>query len=143
LNPHQPRAIMGDHNGDDMTIRGISDHVIVERESAHDVFEIVGHKEHRGTVVAVGPGKLRQDPTTGKEWFCPMTVKAGDRILFSHRAGMEQTIEGRKLLVMHETDILCILDDDATVALGADWRQEECQVVGTYNVHNNGKAVRV
>lgn len=126
-----------------MAIRALHDHIIVERESAHAMFEIVGHKEHRGIVVAVGPGRFRKDPETEREWFCPMTLKVGDRILFSHRAGMEQEIEGRKLLVMHEADVLCALDDDATVDLGADWRQESCQVVGTYNVGSNGKAVRV
>lgn len=125
-----------------MTIRALHDHVIVERESAHDLFEIVGHKEHRGIVVAVGPGKYRADPETGREWFCPMTLKVGDRVLFSHRAGMEQEIEGRKLLVMHEADILCALDDDATVDLGADWRPEVSQQVGAYEVRG-GKAARV
>ena len=126
-----------------MAIRALHDNIVVKRESAHDIFEIVGHKEHRGTVVAVGPGKFRSDPETGREWFCPMTLKVGDRILFSHRAGMEQEIEGQKVLVMHEADVLCALDDDADVALGADWRQEACDVVGTYNIGNNGKAVRV
>ena len=125
-----------------MAIRGISDHVIVERESAHAMFEIVGHKEHRGVVVAVGPGKHRADPETGREWYCPMTVEAGDRILFSHRAGMEQEIEGRKLLVMHEADILCILEDDASVSLGDDWRTEASTQVGAYEVRGQ-KAVRV
>jgi len=125
-----------------MAIKALQDHVIVERESAHSVFEIVGHKEHRGIVVAVGPGKYRSDPETGRDWFCPMTVNAGDRVLFSHRAGMEQEIEGRKLLVMHEADILCVLEDEASVALGEDWRAEKSQQVAAFDTRG-GKAVRV
>ena len=125
-----------------MSIRALHDHVVVEREAAHAMFEIVGHKEHRGLVVAVGPGKHRQDPETGKEWFCPMTLKVGDRVLFSHRAGMEQEIEGRKVLVMHEADILCALDDDATVEMGADWRTEASTSVGQFDIRGD-KAVRV
>lgn len=125
-----------------MGIRALSDHVIVRREGVNSIIQVVGHKEHIGEVVAVGPGKHRADPATGSEWFCPMTVKTGDRVMFSHRAGMETEIEGQKLLVMHEADILCVMEPDAAVGIGDDWRQESCDVVGTYNVGTNGKAVR-
>lgn len=125
-----------------MTVRALHDHIIVRRESAHNLFEIVGHKEHRGVVVAVGPGKFRSDPQTGREWFCPMTLKVGDRILFSHRAGMDTQIEGENLLVMHEADVLCVLEDDATVGMGEDWRTEQSTSVAAYDARH-GKTVKV
>jgi co-chaperonin GroES (HSP10) len=125
-----------------MAFRALHDIIIVKRESTDSIIEIVGHKEHIGTVLVAGPGKYCQNKETGAEWFVPMTVKAGDRIMFSHRAGMEVTIDGEKVLSMHEADVICVLEPDAAVSMTDDWRQEACDVVGTYNVHGQ-KAVRV
>lgn len=125
-----------------MTIRALHDHVIVEREGVQSIIEIVGHKDHIGRVVAVGPGKFRSDPETGEEWFCPMTLKPGDRVMFSHRAGMERDIEGRKLLVMHEADILCALDPEGTVGMGDDWRPEQSTQIAAYDA-TGGTARRI
>jgi co-chaperonin GroES (HSP10) len=118
-----------------MTFRALHDILIVKRESTESIIEVVGHKEHIGTVLCAGPGKHCENKETGFTWFVPMTVKPGDRIMFSHRAGMEVNIEGEKLLSMHEADIICILEPDAHVAMTDDWRQEACDVVATYNVH--------
>jgi chaperonin GroES len=38
-----------------------------------------------------------------------MDVKAGDRVLFAKYAGTEIKIEGKKLLIMKETDVLAIV----------------------------------
>ena len=40
----------------------------------------------------------------------PLTVKAGDRILFGKYSGSEVKIDGEELLIMKEEDVLGILD---------------------------------
>lgn len=56
-------------------------------------------KPQRGTVVAAGPGKKDE----------PITVKAGDTVLYSKYAGTEINLDGEELLIMRESDILAIV----------------------------------
>jgi chaperonin GroES len=56
-------------------------------------------KPQRGTVVAAGPGKKDE----------PMTVKAGDTVLYGKYAGTEISIEGNDYLIMRESDLLAIV----------------------------------
>ncbi|NBW43557.1 MAG: co-chaperone GroES, partial [Sphingobacteriia bacterium] len=50
-------------------------------------------------VVAVGQGKKDE----------PMTVKAGQTILYGKYSGTEVQIEGKDYLIMRESDIMAIL----------------------------------
>ncbi len=61
-------------------------------------------KPQRGTVLAIGPGE-RDD--AGKR--IPMDVAAGDQVLFAKYAGSEIKIDGKKLLIMRESDLLGII----------------------------------
>ena len=61
-------------------------------------------KPQKGTVLSVGPGD-RDD--TGK--YIPMDVKVGDVVLFAKYGGTEIKIEGKKLLILRESDILGIV----------------------------------
>jgi len=56
-------------------------------------------KPQRGTVVAAGPGKKEE----------PVTVKAGDTVLYGKYSGTEVNIDGEELLIMRESDILAIV----------------------------------
>lgn len=56
-------------------------------------------KPQNGTVVAVGTGKKDE----------PMTVKVGDKVLYSKYGGTEINIDGEELLIMRESDILAII----------------------------------
>lgn len=56
-------------------------------------------KPQRGTVVAVGAGKKDE----------PMTVQAGDTVLYGKYAGNDITIDGNDYLIMRESDILAIV----------------------------------
>lgn len=56
-------------------------------------------KPQRGTVVAVGTGKKDE----------PMTVKAGDTVLYGKYAGTEITVGTEDLLIMRESDILAVI----------------------------------
>jgi len=40
----------------------------------------------------------------------PMDLKAGDKVLFAKYAGTEIKVDGKKLLIMKETDILAIVN---------------------------------
>ena len=52
-----------------------------------------------GTVVAAGPGKKDE----------PVTVKAGNTVLYGKYAGTEIQIDGQDYLIMRESDILAIV----------------------------------
>jgi chaperonin GroES len=61
-------------------------------------------KPQQGEVIAVGPGGRDE---SGK--VTALDVKKGDRILFGKWSGTEVTINGDKLLIMKETDIMGVL----------------------------------
>ena len=69
---------------------------------------IPGH-EAVGEVVAVGPGARDE---TGK--LVELSVKAGDRVLFGKWSGSEVKIDGEELLIMKESDILGIVETEAS-----------------------------
>ena len=56
-------------------------------------------KPQNGTVVAV-PQKNKENP---------ITVKVGDKVLYSKYAGTEINIDGNDYLIMSESDILAII----------------------------------
>jgi chaperonin GroES len=56
-------------------------------------------KPQRGVVVAAGPGKKDE----------PVTVKAGDTVLYGKYAGTEIAVDGEDLIIMRESDILAIV----------------------------------
>ena len=68
-------------------------------------------KPAEGEVIAVGEG-ARKD--SGE--LIPMSVKAGDRILFGKWSGTEVTIDGEELLIMKESDILGLVSETAAAA---------------------------
>jgi chaperonin GroES len=57
-------------------------------------------------VLSVGPGARDED---GKR--IAMDVKAKDKVLFAKYAGTEFKIDGEKVLILRESDILAILED--------------------------------
>jgi len=56
-------------------------------------------KPQRGTIVAVGNGKVDE----------PLTVKVGDNILYGKYAGTEIKVDGSDYLIMRESDIFAIV----------------------------------
>jgi chaperonin GroES len=61
-------------------------------------------KPQEGEIIAVGPGKVTDD---GK--LQPMSVKVGDKILFGKYSGSEVKLGDEEFLIMHEADVLGIL----------------------------------
>ncbi len=62
-------------------------------------------KPARGTVVAIGTGKLLDDGTRSKS-----QLKAGDRVLFISYAGENVEIDDVEYLLMREDDILAVVE---------------------------------
>ncbi|MBF0407037.1 MAG: co-chaperone GroES [Candidatus Riflebacteria bacterium] len=60
-------------------------------------------KPHEGRVIAVGTGRVDRNGKT-----IPMQVKKGDKVLFSEWSGNEIEIEGKKLLIIKDEDLLAI-----------------------------------
>lgn len=90
--------------------RPMHNRVVIRRNDADTVSSggvilSVAHleKPKEGEVVAVGPGAFQNGTLVA------MTVVVGDKVLFSKYAGTEVTLDGEKLVVMKEDDILGIL----------------------------------
>src|ERR1700746_1855324 len=62
-------------------------------------------KPQEGEIIAAGKGKIGED---GK--LIPMDVKAGDKILYGKYSGTEVKIDGQEYLIMHQDDILGIVE---------------------------------
>ncbi len=62
-------------------------------------------KPQRGTVAAVGLGKVKEDGSRQNP-----DVKAGDTILFGKYSGQEIKVDGQDYLIMREDDVLAIVD---------------------------------
>jgi len=93
-----------------MKLRPLKDRVLVLRIEQDEktpggliIPDTAKEKPQEGKVVAVGPGKRDEN---GER--LPMTVKEGDRILFSKYGGNEIKIDGVEHLIMQEDDILAI-----------------------------------
>jgi len=61
-------------------------------------------KPQRGKVLAIGPGERDE---SGKR--IPLDVSVGEEVLFAKYAGSEVKIDGQKLLIMRESDLLGII----------------------------------
>ena len=66
--------------------------------------ETAKENPQKGTVLAIGPGD-RND----KGERIPMDVKVGDKVLYAKYAGTEVKYDGKKLLILRESDVLAIL----------------------------------
>lgn len=68
--------------------------------------ETAKEKPQQGSVIATGPGRRDDD---GKR--IEMDVAVDDIVLYAKYAGTEIKIEGEKLLILKESDVLAILED--------------------------------
>ncbi len=94
LQPLGERVVVQRDESEETTAGGI-----VLPDSAQD-------KPARGTITAVGDGRLLDDGTRGE-----MQVKAGDHVLFSSYAGDAVNVGDDEYLLMREDDILAIFED--------------------------------
>ena len=95
-----------------LNLKPLGDRVVVEpiereerTESGLYIPETAKEKPQQGKVLSVGQGRRDDD---GKR--IPMDVNEGQTILFAKYAGTEIKDNGRKLLILKETDILAIVE---------------------------------
>ena len=67
--------------------------------------ETAKEKPQQGNVLAIGPGD-RDD----KGQRIAMDVAVGDKILFAKYSGTEIKTDGKKLLILRESDLLAIVE---------------------------------
>jgi chaperonin GroES len=67
--------------------------------------ETAKEKPQKGTVLAIGEGRMLKDGTRAK----PQVAK-GDKVLFTSYAGTEIKVGSEEYMLMEESDILAILD---------------------------------
>ena len=67
--------------------------------------ETAKEKPQEGKILATGPGERDED---GKR--IAMDVKVGDKVLFAKYSGTEVKMNGKKLLILRESDLLGILE---------------------------------
>jgi chaperonin GroES len=104
-----------------MKFRPLHDRLLVRRIEPEEktkggiiIPDAAQEKPQQGEVIAVGPGARDE---SGK--IQPLDVKAGDRVLFGKWSGTEVRIDGEDLLIMKESDIMGILEQDAAVRSAA------------------------
>jgi chaperonin GroES len=93
LKPLGNRVVVKPIEEEDVTSGGI-----VLPESAKE-------KPQKGKILAIGPGERDDD---GKR--IKMDVAEGDVVLYAKYSGTEIKMDGEKLLILRESDILAILE---------------------------------
>jgi chaperonin GroES len=96
-----------------MNLKPLGSRVVVEPVEQEEVTaggivlpETAKEKPQKGKVLSVGPGDRDED---GK--YIAMDVKVGDVVLFAKYGGTEIKVEGKKLLILRESDLLAIVED--------------------------------
>jgi len=93
LNPLDDRVVVEPCEAEEKTAGGI-----VLPDNAKE-------KPTRGTVLAVGPGKLLDSGNRG-----PLSVRVGDEVFYGKYAGTEVEVSGKKYTVLRESDVLAIIE---------------------------------
>jgi chaperonin GroES len=93
-------------------ITPLGDRVLVKRLAADEITkggiilpDSAKEQPREAKVISVGPGQLNED---GKR--TSLTVKKGDRVLFSAYGGTEIKVDGEDYMILAEDEILAIID---------------------------------
>jgi len=95
-----------------LNLKPLGSRVVVEPIEQEDVTasgivlpETAKEKPQKGKVLSVGPGDRDE---SGKR--IQMDVAVGDTVLFAKYAGTEIKLDGKKLLILRESDLLAIVE---------------------------------
>jgi len=95
-----------------MKLRPLDNRVVLEPLDAQDkttggiyLPDTAKEKPQAGKVLAAGPGKLLDD---GKR--NPMSVKVGDEVIYGKYTGNDVEVEGKKLVILRESDLFGIVE---------------------------------
>ena len=91
-----------------VSLRPLDDRVVVRPSEAEETTaggivlpDSAREKPQRGTVIAVGPGKLLDSGNRGE-----LSVKIGDVVIYGRYGGSEVEVDGQEMKILRETDIL-------------------------------------
>ena len=89
-------------------IRPLDDRVVVEPIEAEETTaggivlpDAAQEKPQRGTVVAIGPGRLLDTGNRGE-----LSVAVGDEVIYGKYGGTDIEIDGQEVKILRESDIL-------------------------------------
>lgn len=92
-------------------IRPLADRVLIKRLESEQktaagiiIPDTAQEKTQLGSVVAVGEGRVAHDGS-----IKPLTVKAGDTVLFGKFSGTEVKYDGQEYLILKEDEVLGIV----------------------------------
>lgn len=90
-----------------MNVKPLADRVLIQPVAAEEVTmagiiipDSAKEKPLKGTVLAVGPGTKDE----------AMELKAGDTVLYGKYAGTEVELDGEKVLIMRQSDVLAVFE---------------------------------
>ncbi|MEM1226126.1 MAG: co-chaperone GroES [Planctomycetota bacterium] len=91
-----------------INLRPLDDRVVVQPEEAESTTaggivlpDSAKEKPQRGTVVAVGPGKLLDSGSRGE-----LSVSVGDTVIYGKYGGSDIEVDGDEMKILRESDIL-------------------------------------
>ncbi len=95
-----------------VNIKPLDDRILVKQSEAEEktaggivLPDTAKEKPQRGTVIAVGPGKMLSDGQRAG-----MDVKVGDEVVYGKYAGTEVEISGEKYVIIRENDVLGVIE---------------------------------
>src|SRR5216684_804343 len=95
-----------------INLKPLGDRVVVEPIEQDEMTpsglvlpETAKEKPQKGLIVAAGPGARDED---GKR--ISLDVSVGETVLFAKYAGTEFKVDGKKLLILKESDLLAIVE---------------------------------
>lgn len=91
-----------------ISIKPLDDRIVVEPLSAEETTaggivlpDAAQEKPQRGTVIAVGPGKLLDSGNRGE-----LSVSVGDEVIYGKYGGSDIEVDGDEVKILRESDIL-------------------------------------
>lgn len=95
-----------------MAIKPLGDRVLIEpveekEEKIGNIFipDTAKEKQHQGTIIAVGQGKVTDEGKT-----VPPQVSVGQKVLYGKYSGTEIKENGKDYLIIKEADILAVIE---------------------------------
>ena len=95
-----------------MKLRPLDDRIVIKQSDAEEkttggiiLPSIAKEKPQTGKIIATGPGKMLDNGKHSK-----MSVKKNDEVIYAKYIGSEVEINGKKFVVLRESDILGIIE---------------------------------
>ncbi|HUX79512.1 MAG TPA: co-chaperone GroES [Alphaproteobacteria bacterium] len=95
-----------------MKLKPLSNRVVIKQDEAPSqtkggihLPESAQEKSTMGSILAVGPGNRNDQGDIN-----PMSVKEGDKVCYEKYGGTEVDVDGEKVVVLRESEILAIVE---------------------------------